>query len=337
MKWQKIIFQLSRMHQIKPDNTSLSRAVVLGGAGFIGSNIAQILVAEGYQVTVIDGLLNRTQGKRSNINGLLDIVTFIDTPVELTIDLADILRNVDLVIDAMGWTCHLEAIKDPVYDCQLNLQSHIYAIQSIRLARPKLVIYLGSRHQYGRVSDDVITESTCCNPVDVQGIHKLAAERHYQLLAGNEQLNIISLRFGNTFGLNQPVNGHDIGLIGTFITALLSDEPIIVYDGIRRRNCIYASDIANVILRLVDKNLTGFCLFNVSGNELNLTELAQKLIEVTGKGVLEIQPMPKEIAAIEVGSAEFSGLRLERLIGQDFKMSLIPALEKTLAYFRPHF
>ena len=252
----------------------------------------------------------------------------------MTIDLTDILRNADLVIDAMGWTCHLEATKNPAYDCQLNLQSHIHAIQSIRVARPKLVVYLGSRHQYGRVFDDVITESTCCTPVDVQGIHKLAAERHYQLVAENEELNIISLRFGNTFGLNQPVNGPDIGLIGTFIKTLLNDTPIIVYDEKRRRNCIFAPDITNVILRLMDKNLIGFSVFNVSGNDLDLIELAQNLIEATGKGVIEKQPMPKEVAKMEVGSAVFSGHRLENLIGVDFKTPLIPALEKTLAYFR---
>ena len=153
-------------------------------------------------------------------------------------------------------------------------------------------------------------------------------------MAENEELNIISLRFGNTFGLNQPVNGPDIGLIGTFIKTLLNDTPIIVYDEKRRRNCIFAPDITNVILRLMDKNLIGFSVFNVSGNDLDLIELAQNLIEATGKGVIEKQPMPKEVAKMEVGSAVFSGHRLENLIGVDFKTPLIPALEKTLAYFR---
>src|SRR6202022_1949335 len=129
-----------------------------------------------------------------------------------------------------------------------------------------------------------ITEEAPFAPIDVQSVHKATAEQHYRFAAARTGIPIVSLRFGNTFGLNQPFAGDDIGLVGGFIRALLGGETIEVFPGDRRRNLIFATDLGQLIVRLAGQNITGFEPYNVCGEDLLIAEIARLLIDVAGMG-----------------------------------------------------
>jgi nucleoside-diphosphate-sugar epimerase len=205
-------------------------AVVFGGAGFIGSRITQALCEAGWRVTVIDGFLPRTGATRANLSGCLNDIQLIASRAEDVAGLAELVENA-IVVDAMGWTRHREASEDPAYDLALNVASHLPVVRAIRDGRPKLVFFLGSRHQYGRVLAARINEDTPLAAVDVHSVHKIAAELHYRLVTNAP---VISLRFGNTFGPGQPMTGDDIGLIGGFIRTLLEKKPVRLFARSRR-------------------------------------------------------------------------------------------------------
>jgi UDP-glucose 4-epimerase len=310
------------------------KCLIAGGAGFIGSHITARFVQAGYEVTVIDGLLSRTGGRRENLAGLLSDIRFLDVPVEQAPNLAGLVAENDLLVDCMGWTCHRLALQDPLYDMQLNIGSHLALINAIARGSGKKVISLGSRAQYGNPRVERITEETPSNPQDIQGSHKQAAESNWQVFSRIKGLAVISLRFGNCFGPRQPVGGEDIGLIGTFIRDLLQGREIELFGTGRRRPVIYAGDVAEAVYLCARSSFQGFQMFNLAGADVVLEELLGRLIREIGQGAYKLRESPPEVKSIDVGNATFSGDRLEKFLGRVPRTSLEVDIKKTVAYFR---
>jgi UDP-glucose 4-epimerase len=312
----------------------MRRACVFGAAGFIGSNISIALVEGGWSVSAIDGFLPRTTASRVHLDPVADRITLLDESVEDIRSLPALLEGADLVVDCMGWTRHWEAKADPIYDLKLNLASHLPLLAAIADVRPRLTIYLGSSHQYGRAQAGAMVEDTPFRPVDEQGIHKAAADEHYRLAAERHSLNVVSLRFGNTFGRNQPIMGGDLGLIGEFIFAALKGETITVYGRHRSRNVVYAADLAQTILRLPEADIVGFTPLNFGGSNTPIHDLAQQVIRAACAGTLEERPVPLEVAAMDIVGTDLDVTRIERLLGRLAPTPLPDALAVTVADVR---
>lgn len=289
-------------------------AIVFGGAGFIGSNVCAALARAGWRVSAVDGLLDRTTGERANLSRLGADVELLATPIEAIDDLHALVEGRDLVVDAMGWTRHLDAMKDPAYDLALNVGAHLPLMKACAAVRPSRTVYLASRHQYGRTTARVITEDTPLFPVDVQGVHKTAAEQHWRIAAGKE-FACASLRFGNTLGPNQPVGEGDAGLIGGFIRDALNGRTIDVFGGHRNRNLLFAPDLAAAIVRLASAPLQGFNVYNVAGSDISVGELARIIVSAAGRGDVVETPMPEHVARIDIGEAAFDGSSFDALVG----------------------
>jgi len=191
---------------------------IFGGAGFIGSNIAKKLVEIGYNTTVVDGLLRNTGGDLKNIRDILEKIKFYPLRIEEVPNLVKLVEDSDFIIDSMAWTQHGSAITNPQYDLELNCASHLCLIQA--LTKKNKVIYLGSRGQYGNPTVSRITEQTTMVPLDIQGIHKLAAENYYRIYSKIKSFDVVSLRIANCFGANQPIKKNEPGLIASFISSL---------------------------------------------------------------------------------------------------------------------
>jgi UDP-glucose 4-epimerase len=309
------------------------KCLIAGGAGFIGSHITARFARAGHTVTVVDGLLPRTAGRRENLAGEDDI-RFFDAPVEQVENLAELVAENDLLVDCMGWTCHRLALQDPLYDMQLNIGSHLALINAIAHSSGKKVISLGSRTQYGNPKVETITEETPSVPQDVQGAHKQAAESNWQVYSRIKGFDIISLRFGNCFGPRQPAGGGDIGLIGSFIRDLLQGREIELFGAGRRRPVIYAPDVAEAVYMCAQSSFQGFQLFNLAGTDVVLEELLKLLIREIGGGSYKLREFPPEVKSIDVGNAAFSGQRLEAFLGHLPLTSLEAGIKETVDYFR---
>jgi UDP-glucose 4-epimerase len=312
----------------------MRKACVFGAAGFVGSNISIALVESGWSVQAIDGFLPRTTAAHTNLASITDRITLVGEKVEDLRSLPALIEGADLVIDCMGWTRHWEASADPIYDLNLNLASHLPLLSAIVEVRPPLAIYLGSSHQYGRALAGPMTEDTPFRPVDEQGIHKAAADHHYRLAAERHGLNVISLRFGNTFGRNQPIAGGDLGLIGEFIITALKDKAITVYGHHRSRSVVYAADLSRTILLLSDADFTGFLPLNFAGVNIPIYGLAEQVIRAVGAGTLEVRPLPLDVAAMDVVGVNLDTTRIERLVGPLIPTPLPDALAVTIADIR---
>ena len=310
------------------------KCLIAGGAGFIGSHIAAGFVQAGHEVTVVDGLLPRTGGRRENLAGLLPGIQFFDMPVERVSNLAGLVAENDLLVDCMGWTCHHLALQDTFYDMELNIGSHLALINAIAQGSGKRVISLGSRGQYGNPKVERITEATPSNPQDIQASHKQAAESDWHVFSRIKGFAVISLRFGNCFGPRQPVRGKDIGLVGGFIRDLLQGRQIELFGTGRRRPVIYAGDVTEAVYRCAQASFHGFQMFNLAGADVILEDLLELLIREIGQGAYKFREFPLEARVIDVGNAAFSGRRLETFLHGVPLTSLEAGIKRTVEYFR---
>lgn len=307
--------------------------LVLGGAGFIGSNIVDQLLLNLFNVTVIDGLLPSTGGDIANILNLIPKIKFINSKVENVDELNDIVLESDVIIDSMAWTSHMHAMKNPNYDLELNCLSHLHLINSLKGLKNKKIIYLGSRGQYGNPNVKSIVESTVMIPEDIQGVHKLAAESYYRIYSKLYGFDVISLRIPNVFGKNQPYKNEDIGLVGLFIKKALSNEVIEVFGKDRSRSLMFVNDLVEAIIQLINFDNHGFTAFNVKGYDVSINELVKEIISISKSGKLIVEDIPEEIKNIDTGSAIFDDSKLRQIINANVT-DIHTALLHTINYFK---
>lgn len=311
------------------------KILLLGGAGFIGSNLADELVQLGAKVTIVDGFVQHTGAHISNIKKFFEKVDLYNCKVEGLNRLTELVKDSDFIIDSMALTSHNYGAEHPIFDIQLNLLSHLHLISALKSALDKKIVYLGSRGQYGNVKEAVITEETPQNPVDPQGINKMAAETYFKIYARRYGFKGVSLRITNCFGENQKVSGSDIGLIGSFIRDILSEKPVEIYGNEeRKKDLIYVKDLVKIILELGVFDFNDFEAYNIAGLRASLKSILDTIIENTGKGCYVIKPFPQTVKNIDVGEAEFSDRKIRDKLRKLKLHDLSSSLANTIKYFQ---
>ncbi len=307
--------------------------LIAGGAGFIGSHIAEKLLLCGHEVVILDGMLGETSGSPDNLAHLHGF-RLIPEAVETCQALPEHLDKAEIVIDCMGWTRHLLALKNPLYDLQLNVSAHIVLMNALKESPRKRVIYLGSRGQIGNAAADQIDDDAPRVPMDVQGIHKTAAESHYRVFSKLNDAKVLSLIIGNTFGPRMPMEGSDIGLVGGFLRDILADRGIELYGKGRTREFTYAPDLAEIVSRLCQHDWEGFQALNVPASAMALEELVQTMIELAGTGRYSIEDWPAEVKAIDIGAARLCPHKIRSWLGILPATPLREALQQTIQTFQ---
>jgi nucleoside-diphosphate-sugar epimerase len=313
----------------------MKTALILGGAGFIGSTIAERFRHEQWNVIIIDGLLERTSARRENISGLHG-VNFIAEKIENVANLDEYLSQSDIVIDAMAWTAHRLALYEPQYDVVLNQLSHLHVATALEKHAGKRLIYLSSRGVYGNFVGGEITEETPLLPEDVQGVHKLAAESYYRIYAKLYKYAVVSLRFGNCFGERMPTHGEDIGLIGGFIRDALEGRAIEIFGTHRQRPVVYVQDVVEYVWRIAEQGRFDgpFTAFNVNGQNIPIHTIAQQIVSACGVGEVVVKPLPHEIQTIDIGSTPVNGDKIKALTGFTPSNDWTEVMKRTAEYFR---
>ncbi|MBL7909551.1 MAG: NAD-dependent epimerase/dehydratase family protein [Bacteroidia bacterium] len=308
------------------------KILVLGGAGFIGSNIVALLLEKNYQVTVIDGLMDRSGGSLTNLSAHKNLQV-IKNPIEEIPEIASIISEHEIIIDCMAWTSHLAAIKDPAYDLKLNVQSHLKAIEYF--TKKNRIIFFGSSGQYGAVKEQEILETTAFVPIDIQGIHKVTAENHYRFFSKAKGFAVTSLRIPNCFGLNQKFEGDDLGLIATMIKDAIEGKVIEVYGEQRKRSVLYAKDLSVITENIINKGIKdGFNAYNINGTSVTIKNLAEEIITVCKNGSCVVKDIPEHIKSIDFGGKPLNDNLIRSEYGEYSITDLSSALKETIKSYK---
>jgi UDP-glucose 4-epimerase len=254
--------------------------LVVGGAGFIGSHIADALVQNGYPVRLFD----LPRRKMTNVAHLLDRVEVAEGDFTNEADLERALRNVDYVFHLVGTTLPATSNENPIYDVESNLIGTLRLLQLARAAHIKKVIFISSGGTvYGIPETVPIPETHPTSPVCSYGITKLAIEKYLALFHHLYGLDYVILRASNPYGPRQQSIGAQQGVVSVFIDRIKRGEPITIWgDGSVVRDFVYIQDVAQAFVMALTSS-SPHRIFNVgTGAGLSLNELLGLLAQATG-------------------------------------------------------
>jgi UDP-glucose 4-epimerase len=319
-----------------------ARVLITGGLGFIGSNLARRLVALGSDVTVVDSLIPDYGGNLYNVEGIRDRIQVNVSDVRDTHSLRHLVLNKQFLFNLAGQTSHLDSMTNPMPDLEINCQAQLSILETCRAHNPKIkVVFASTRQIYGRPMQLPVPETHPLNPVDVNGINKIAGESYHLLYNDVYAIPATALRLTNTIGPRMRVKDARQTFVGIWVRQLLEGKPISVWGGKQLRDFTDVEDAVDAFLMVAASPATNGQVYNLGGSEVvDLVALAKLMVEVNGSGSYEIKEFPADRRAIDVGDyyADFSKIRGQ--LGWEPKKSLRETIETTLGYFRetlPHY
>lgn len=311
--------------------------LILGGMGFIGSNLAIKLIHLGADVKIVDSMLPQYGGNIENIEPVKDACQINFADIRDQHSMSYLVQWADIIYSLAGQTSHIESMTDPISDLDINCRSQLALLESCRKYNAKVtIVYASTRQLYGRPKYLPVDEEHPIEPVDVNGINKLAAEMYYSLYSKVYDMNCISLRLTNTYGPRQHLRGNTQGFVGIFIRMAISGEKIRIFGtGEQRRDFNYVDDVVEALLLAArTENLKGM-VFNLGAKEhyslLDFVHVLDSLCNFS----YELVPFPAEHEVIDIGDYYGDFSKFEAATGWVPKVSLEDGLTRTVEYFKP--
>jgi len=316
------------------------RAVmVTGGLGFIGSNLARRLVELGADVLLVDSFLPDAGGNPFNIDGLADRVRVNIADIRQQTTMNHLVRDRDVIFNLAGQVSHIDSMRDPYTDLEINCRSQLTVLEACRNFNPNVkVVFAGTRQVYGRPASLPVDESHLVRPTDVNGINKAAGE-YYHLVYNNVfGVRACSLRLTNVFGPRQLIKHNRQGFIGWFIRLAIENRPIQIYgDGSQKRDFVFVDDAADAFLRAGASDACNGDVFNVGGAQpISHRDLTAMLVRVAGSGSVEYVEWPADKRAIDIGSFYADSRKFTAACGWTPAVALEDGLRRTIAFYREH-
>ena len=317
------------------------RAVMItGGLGFIGSNLARTLVDLGADVLLVDSLIADYGGNLFNIDGIADRVRVNVADIRQQSTMNYLVRGRDVIFSLAGQVSHIDSMKDPYTDLEINCRSQLTVLEACRNHNPTVkVVFAGTRQVYGRPDSLPVDESHLVRPTDVNGINKAAGENYHLVYNNVFGVRGCSLRLTNVYGPRQLIKHNRQGFIGWFIRRAIEGQTIHIYgDGSQLRDFVYVDDAADAFLRAGADDACNGGVFNVSGDEpISHRDLTALLVGVAGSGRVDYVEWPAEQKAIDIGSFYADSTKFKTTTGWASTVPLADGLRRTIEFYRAHF
>ena len=265
----------------------MKRILVTGGAGFIGSHVADAYEARGDEVWIVDDL---STGRRENVSRQ---ARFFELSVGAP-ELRDVFRDAggfDIVSHHAAQVDVRKSVADPRFDARVNLDGLLNVLECARAEGMGRMVFVSSGGVvYGETPIQPTPEHVPKAPRSPYGVAKLAAEFYLQYYLHVHGMSYVALRYGNVYGPRQDPHG-EAGVVAIFSERIARGEPVTVYgDGLQTRDYIFVGDVVAANLAAGDAEIAGTELdqraFNVgTGTETNVVELAAELMRVAGRSV----------------------------------------------------
>jgi UDP-glucose 4-epimerase len=302
------------------------KIVVTGGAGFIGSHLADAFVGAGHDVTVIDNL---SSGDRAQVPAA---ASFHEADIRSDEAVRAIEREKPDVL------CHHAAqmnvrrsVEDPAYDAEVNVLGTLRLLEAAHKAGTKTVLFASSGGTvYGETERFPIPEEEATVPVCPYGVSKLTGEHYLEYYHRIFGLRYVALRYANVYGPRQNPHG-EAGVVSIFCRALLKGEGAQIYgDGLQTRDYVFVGDVVRANLAALESDFCGAVNIG-TGTETNVVDLHAKIRRLAGRDVLPEHAPAKDG---EVRRSVLECSRAAKVIGWKPSVTLDQGLSATVDFFR---
>src|SRR3989344_922549 len=301
-------------------------AVITGGAGFIGSHIADALLARGARVKIIDDL---SSGRRENVAHLLGEIEFIEDSILNADMLKKAFSGVDFVYHQAALASVPRSVADPLSSHMVNTTGTPQVLLAARDADVKRVIHAASSSYYGDTPTLPKHEGMPPNPISPYGLQKFVAEKYMQLFHTLYGLETVALRYFNIFGPRQNPDSEYAAVIPRFIRMLKNGEAPVVYgDGSASRDFTFIEDAVEANLLAADAPEAAGLVLNIAGgNQYTVNQLLEILQQII---VTRLPPAygERRQGDIEHSYADISKAR--KILGYEPKVDFETGLLRTV-------
>lgn len=304
----------------------MTKAVITGGAGFIGSHLADGLIANGIDVSIIDDL---SSGKKENIpkKAKFHHIDINDEKIKKILEKED----PDYFFHLAAQMNVRRSVEDPGFDAKVNILGSLNILETLKELEVKKFIFASSGGTvYGEQTEFPATEEHSLKPLCPYGVSKLSVEKYLYYYKESFGLDYISLRFANIYGPRQDPHG-EAGVIAIFAEKMLSDEQAVINgDGKQTRDYVYVADVVDACLKVID--FEGSDEFNIgTGIETDVNFLFNKINEITDAGQEEVHGPPKKG---EQRRSVLSYDKINKTCSWEPKVGIDEGLELTVDWFR---
>src|SRR6266480_517990 len=313
------------------------RVLIAGGLGFIGSNLAHQLIEAGAVVSLIDCLRPEYGGNEFNIEGIRDGVMVKVADLRESETVAELVRAQDFLFNLAGQTSHLDSMRDPWTDMEMNCRAQLSLLEACRQNNPAMrIVFASTRQIYGVPKYIPVDEKHPLAPVDVNGANKLAGENYHLVYGRAYGMHVSVLRLTNTYGPRMRVKDERQTFLGVWLRQLIEGVPIRVFgDGKQIRDFNFVDDVETALLMAAGNPEADGRIFNLgSSDAVSLGELAQLLVEINGGGSVEQIEFPLERKSIDIGDYRSDYRLISKTLGWKPRVFLREGLERTLAFYQ---
>lgn len=310
-------------------NLKFKKALVTGGAGFIGSHLVDSLLVKGCQVSVID---NFSTGRISNLDHIKDQITFYKADIRDQEILEKASEDCDIIFHQAAVVSVPKTVDKPIDSAMVNEMGTLYVLEAARKNNVKRVVFASSSAVYG--DDPVLPKHENMNPKPQSpyAIQKLSGEFYARLYFDLYGLETVSLRYFNVYGPRQDPSSPYSGVISIFMNKACSKKaPVIHGDGNQYRDFIFVKDVVRFNLLVADADKTSGKIFNVgTGRFIHINSLWEMISHLAGINIKPEYEPPRAGDIMEsVASIDYAG----KTLGFKPEYSFEKGLEETFEYY----
>ena len=307
--------------------------LVTGGAGFIGSNIAEALVNAGKKVRIIDNL---STGHIENISDFSAQVDFIQGDIRYLNTVMEVMDGVDYVLHQAALPSVPRSIQTPIESNDNNLNGTLNILYAAAKSDVKRVVYAASSSAYGDAEQLPKIEDMAPKPLSPYAVNKLAGELYCSVYSHVFGLETVALRYFNVFGPRQDPNSYYSAVIPKFIKALLEGKPSVIYgDGEQSRDFSYIDNVVSAnLLACKAPDASGQMMNLACGERTSLNSLYQMLQDIMGVNI------PAKYTDPRAGDVKHSLADIEKaksLLGYKVLVPVQDGLMKTVDWFKKYY
>ena len=270
----------------------MNKVVVTGGAGFIGSNLAESLANRGYYVIILDDL---STGRMENIRHLRgkENVEFIEGTITNLLLLRKLFENVEYVFHQAALARVPHSIDQPLAANEINITGTLNVLLAARENKVRKVVYASSSSVYGDAPTLPLREDMIPDPLSPYALTKLSAEYYCNIFKPLYGLSTACLRYFNVYGLRQDPESQYATAIPAFIKRITQDLPPVIYgDGEQSRDFTYVDDVVLANILAAESNAAG--VYNIgSGKNVTINQLAEAILKLMQKTLEPIYEKPR--------------------------------------------